>query len=253
MEIKPIPGNKNFITLDLEPVTLNLIHEILTKHLQPEHDYIFGFADLTGLLDKKFGGYTFGISIGKRLDNRIVDLVVNGPTLEYYHHYRKINEELSRISYLVSQAMNKVEILSLNISPSVSTSELNTTYKATLRTDLSHKMVATRAGLGWIGKTALFISNRFGPRLRLVTLLTSTPIHPSAKPVTESRCGACTLCIDACPIQAANGISWEPSVDRDTFFDAHKCRYQCKIFGDQFHMDIRICGICVAVCPLGIR
>ena len=27
-----------------------------------------------------------------------------------------------------------------------------------LRYDISHKMVATRAGLGWIGKTDLFVS-----------------------------------------------------------------------------------------------
>ena len=37
--------------------------------------------------------------------------------------------------------------------------------------DISHKMVATRAGLGWIGKADLFISSRFGPRLRLVSIL----------------------------------------------------------------------------------
>jgi len=36
-------------------------------------------------------------------------------------------------------------------------------YLEKLTYDLSHKMVATRAGLGWIGKTDLFISEAFGP------------------------------------------------------------------------------------------
>ncbi|MBC8465595.1 hypothetical protein H8D57_01075, partial [bacterium] len=142
--------------LNLEPE----ISTILQKHLQPKDDFIHGFADLTGLIDEKFGGYTFGISIGKRLDNRIVEKVITGPTLEYFSHYRAMNEELSHISHCISQDLNKAGIPTINISPSITTEELNTTYNATLRTDLSHKMVATRAGLGWIGKTALFISSK---------------------------------------------------------------------------------------------
>ena len=227
------------------------ISTILKKHLQPKDEFIYGFADLTGLIDEKFGDYTCGISIGKRLDDRIVDNVVTGPTLEYFSHYRAMNEELSRISNLVSTDMKTAGISTINISPSVTTEELNTTYNATLRTDLSHKMVATRAGLGWIGKTALFISKKFGPRLRLVTILTSHPLPLSKKPIETSRCSTCELCVEACPTDAANGKLWNTSIDRDEFFDAQKCRQQCKEFGDQFKQDIRICGICIAVCPIG--
>jgi|GEM_PF-1485287 len=38
---------------------------ILKETLQPSEDFIWGFADLTGLIDRKFGNYTYGISIGK--------------------------------------------------------------------------------------------------------------------------------------------------------------------------------------------
>jgi len=202
-------------------LTLNPeIPTILKKHLQPADDFIYGFADLRGLIDAKFGDFTFGISIGKRLDPQIVDKIVTGPTLEYFSHYRAMNEELSRISHRISQELNKIGIQTLTISPSVTTEELNTTYNTTLRTDLPHKMVATRAGLGWIGKTALFISSKFGPRLRLVTILTSHPLPLIEEPVTSSRCETCVLCIDACPAKAANGKSWTIHVDRDEFFDA---------------------------------
>ncbi len=227
------------------------ITTILKNHLQPAEDFIYGFADLHGLIDSKFDDFTFGISIGKRLDNHIVDNVVTGPTLEYFRHYRAMNEELFSISHRISQDLNKTGIQTLNISPSVTTEELNTTYNATLRTDLSHKMVATRAGLGWIGKPALFISSKFGPRLRLVTILTSYPLPLKKKPIETSRCGTCNLCVEACPAEATTGQLWDTSIDRDEFFDAQKCRQQCKEFGDQFNQDIRICGICVAVCPIG--
>ena len=34
----------------------------------------------------------------------------------------------------------------------------------------AHKTAATQAGLGWIGKTAQFVSARFGPAVRLTTV-----------------------------------------------------------------------------------
>lgn len=228
----------------------NIVNNILNEYLIPVEDFIYGFADLRGLIDEKFGDFTYGISIGKRLDNTIVDEVVNGPTLEYYRHYREMNEDLSRIAHRVSNTLTKSAIPALNLSPSVTTAELDTIYNETLRTEFSHKMVATRAGLGWIGKTALFISKKFGPRLRLVSILTSYPLPHTKKPITSSRCGNCDICVEACPAHAATGQLWNTAIDRDQFFDARKCRTQCKLFGDTFSLDIRICGICVAVCPV---
>jgi len=148
--------------------------------------------------------------------------------------------------------LNKNDIETLNIDPTVSTSELDTVYFKTLRTDLSHKMVATRAGLGWIGKTDLFISKKFGPRLRLVSILLKTPVKSKSKPLDISHCGSCCICVDACPAKAANGILWDITIEREDFFDPWKCRNQCAEFGrTRFGLEARICGICVAVCPIG--
>jgi len=227
-----------------------MVRTILDKHLKPRNKFIYGFADLTGLLLPKFGNHTYGISIAKKLSDRIVDGIKDSPTLEYYHHYRQVNDDLFNITLNITNELNLAGIPALNIVPTISTSEMDSVYLESLRTDLSHKMVATQAGLGWIGKTALFISKKFGPRLRLVTILTSFPLKPESDPITKSRCGSCTLCVNACPAIAANGKLWNSSVDRDEFFDASKCRNQCKIFGQQLQMDIRICGICIAVCPI---
>jgi epoxyqueuosine reductase QueG len=113
-------------------------------------------------------------------------------------------------------------------------------------------MVATRAGLGWIGKTDLFISKEFGPRLRLVSILLKTPVKSESNPVNISRCGYCNICVDICPAKAANGKLWDITVDREEFFDPWKCRNQCVEFGiTRLGIDARICGICVAVCPVG--
>jgi len=230
----------------------DFIEKIVRNHLLPAENYIWGFAELTGLLQNKFSGFDFGISIGQRLDSSIVDKVVNGPTLEYYTHYKKANKDLAMLTKQISEDLNENEIETQNIDPTVSTSELDTVYFKTLRTDLSHKMVATRAGLGWIGKTDLFISKKFGPRLRLVSILLKTPVKSKSKPFDISHCGNCNICVEICPAKAANGKLWDITVEREEFFDPWKCRNQCAEFGrTKLGINARICGICVAACPIG--
>ena len=230
----------------------DFIEKIVRDHLLPAENYIWGFAELTGLLQNKFSGFDFGISIGQRLDSSIVDKVVNGPTLEYYTHYKKANKDLAMLTKQISEDLNENEIETQNIDPTVSTSELDTVYFKTLRTDLSHKMVATRAGLGWIGKTDLFISKKFGPRLRLVSILLKTPVKSKSRPFDISHCGNCNICVEICPAKAANGKLWDITVEREEFFDPWKCRNQCAEFGrTKLGINARICGICVAACPIG--
>jgi epoxyqueuosine reductase len=229
-----------------------IIENIIRKHLLPAENYIYGFADLTGLLQKKFKGFNFGISIGLRLNSIIVDKIINGPTPEYYLHYKKANDDLALLTESICRELNKNEIETFNISPTVSTSDLDTVYSKSLRTDLSHKMVATRAGLGWIGKTDLFISKEFGPRLRLVSILLKSTVKSKSTPVNKSRCGNCNICVNICPAKAANGKLWDINVEREEFFDPFKCRKQCAEFGrSRLGLDARICGICVAACPVG--
>lgn len=229
-----------------------IIDDIIRRHLIPSENYIYGYSVLTGLLDKKFTGYNYGISIGFKLDSEIIDRVIDGPTSEYYAHYRLANNILSLLTENISEELNQNGIESLNITPTVSSSEIDTVYFSTLRTEFSHKMVATRAGLGWIGKTDLFISPKFGPRLRLVSILLKTPVTPQSSPIDKSRCGKCKICVDICPARVANGKLWDITVDRNEFFDPWKCRNMCAEFGRiRLGADARVCGICVSACPVG--
>jgi epoxyqueuosine reductase len=231
------------------------IRGILKSHRIPQEDFIYGFADLTGLLPEKFGGYSSGISIGRRLDDLIIDGINEAPTLEYLHHYDGINKQLLAVSDSIACDLNKAGIGALAIIPTlpISSGEFDQ-YLPTLRYDVSQKMVATRAGLGWIGKTDLFISKKFGARLRLGSILIDKEIRPESKPIDKSRCGTCSICVDKCPAQAATGQLWDVTTDRDVFFDAFKCREKCSEFGRTIlKMDKRICGICISVCPVGRR
>ena len=73
--------------------------------------------------------------------------------------------------------------------------------------ELPHKTIATKAGLGWIGKSALFTTKEYGSALRLSSVLTDAPLN-IGKPVLKSRCGKSTECMAACPGGAISGKEW---------------------------------------------
>jgi epoxyqueuosine reductase len=233
-------------------MTTDLIRQIIVKHLVPKDDYIYGFAFLANLISENYEDFRYGISIGKRLDHRIVDGIMGGPTVEYYHHYQQINEELTYLIINIAKDLKKEGIETICLGPTITMHELDTVYADTLTAKVSHKMIGTRAGLGWVGKSDLFISKAFGPRLRLASMLTNFPLEIDTMPIEESRCGACKICMERCPAKAIDGKLWNISVNREEFFDAFLCREKCKEFGEKIlGKNAGLCGICVAVCPFG--
>lgn len=214
--------------------------------------HLLGFADLTGLLHERYRGLEYAVSIGKRLDGGIIDAITSGPTRDYYRLYRDTNLYLEGLADRVAGLLGERGARALAITPTMDEENDDPSYLETMRTTFSHKMAATRAGLGWIGKTDLLVTEEFGPRLRLVTVLTDRLLAPLRPPVDESRCGDCEECVTACPGRAANGRPWDSSTDRDEFYDAFACRAAArKISRRLLNADVSLCGICVSVCPRG--
>jgi len=231
---------------------ISSIQDRIKAIVSDEDEFILGFADLRGLLDDKFKGHEYAIVIGMRLDDKIMDSLVDGPTREYFDHYNETNRKLSKLAERILKELKARDVSCILIPPTVNDEELDENYYKTLTCDFSHKMAATRAGLGWIGKTDLFVSEKFGPRVRLVTILVNHPLNCSKAPVIESRCGKCDLCVRECPASAATGKLWNVNIKRDEFFDAFKCREKCKELSHKhLKKDISLCGICMAVCPIG--
>ncbi len=228
------------------------LESIIGETLSGRGEYVFGFADITGLLNNLYRDYRGAISIGKKLDDDIIDPIAEGPTREYYHHYHQVNRELAEVLAELSNKLQAHHIDHTIIRPTVSSEELTDEHYKTLTHDFSHKMAATRAGLGWIGKTDLLISKSFGPRLRLASILIKSALPVTSKACTESRCGSCSICVDACPAHAATGALWNTAMKRDNFFNAFKCMDKCRELANrQINKNESICGICISVCPLG--
>ncbi len=230
---------------------MNII-KIIKDILPGENDYLVGYANLDSLLPAKYKSYGYAIVLARRLDDRIIDSIAEGPNIEYYNHYHEVNRELTKVAHNIAEKIQLQGSKSLVIEPTIHDRDVDKFFFKTLRFDFSHKMAATRAGLGWIGKTALFISGKYGPRMRLVTVLTDYPLPYCTEPINESHCGLCDLCIRHCPAQAANGKLWNIHIDRNEFFDPFACRKKARELSYQnFSKKITLCGKCVAVCPIG--
>ncbi|NSW77187.1 MAG: epoxyqueuosine reductase [Candidatus Atribacteria bacterium] len=224
------------------------------RKICPKELYEIGFASLSGLLSGSWSEYSYGISLARKLDDRIIDEIKNGPTVAYYDLYNAVNDELNRKSDEIVSLCRRYGINALAVKATVDEQELDGDYERTLRYPFSHKMVATRAGIGWIGKTDLLVTYRFGPRVRLASVLTVEPIAEPGEPIDKSYCGDCDLCVRSCPARAATGTPWDITVDRDLFYDPFACRrFARSISARNIGREVSLCGICVSVCPRGMR
>jgi epoxyqueuosine reductase QueG len=233
--------------LDLKPE----IEKIIKKRTKRE--YILGYSYLEGLVPKKYKSLVYGITVGIRLDDKIINNIAGGPTLAYFKHYNNINSTLNKIAFDIKDLINdhrrRAEVIKATMEGS--DEEKYPNYLKTLSVEFPHKTAATRAGLGWIGKTALFVSWKYGPRVRLVTVLTTSKFE-TGEAVKSSLCGDCDICVRRCPAGAANGKLWSPNIKRDEFYNAHACRSKAKeLTRTLLGKKKTVCGICMAVCPLG--
>jgi epoxyqueuosine reductase len=204
---------------------------------------LVGFADLHEIPPNIRSHLPFGISIAVAMNPRIISDIQDGPTRPYYEEYKRANGLLDMLGQSTAEFLRRNGSKAKNLS---------TTYNAspaTLSTPLPHKTVATRAGLGWIGKCALLITREFGSALRITTVLTDAEINPG-QPVNASECGECIACVEACPGRAPSGKDWQPDLSRDSFFNAFACRGTARELAMK-RIGIResICGRCIAVCP----
>jgi len=112
----------------------------------------------------------------------------------------------------------------------------------------NHKMAATSAGLGWIGKNGLLISTDYGPRISLATVLTDARLRPDA-PMEHSLCGSCTLCVEHCPSKAITGAQWSRSTPFVELVRLGECRSHKT--SKRLTAGKPNCGLCINICPYG--
>ncbi|MFN4227908.1 MAG: hypothetical protein ACK4F0_07220, partial [Candidatus Ratteibacteria bacterium] len=67
---------------------------------------------------------------------------------------------------------------------------------------IAHRYAAVACGLGEIGWNGLFLHPEFGPRVRLVTIITNAELFSDPMYDGEKLCDRCLECVKNCPIDA---------------------------------------------------
>ncbi|WP_458404365.1 hypothetical protein [Methanobrevibacter sp.] len=198
-----------------------------------------GFADVNGLASE-FIDLPNGISIVLKLPKQAMQLVRD----ENYEAYWKCFH--GQIAILTEIALKGEQyIKNLGYNAFALTMTRNECDMEKLLSILPYKTIATKSGLGWIGRSALFVTPEYGSAVALGAILTDMPLE-FAEPITDSQCDDCTNCQEACPVDAINPQKWNDRLNREDIIDIETCS---TYIIDQYRAGLG-CTKCMSECKL---
>ena len=202
-----------------------------------------GFAEISEFTPKP--NLTNGIVFFITYPKNIIRKMQNAPTQEYVDELISLNSRLDALG----MKCEKFLIENGYKAYAQTRERLGKDFGENNSFELPHKTIATRAGLGWIGKSALFTTTEYGSALRISSVLTNAPL-PVGKPILKSKCGKCMECMDACFGGAISGKEWNYKLQRNEFYDDKKCeKYALKISYENLGKADTVCGKCIFACP----
>jgi epoxyqueuosine reductase QueG len=113
--------------------------------------------------------------------------------------YVLINQRLNEVAYDITRLLEKHSYVTVPIPASPPNNYYN--HQGLM----SNKHVAVAAGLGEFGWSSLFVNKTYGPRVRLVSILTEAELEPTplydGEPICQpEKCGY--KCVKVCPVGA---------------------------------------------------
>jgi epoxyqueuosine reductase len=205
------------------------MNDVLREELLGSGAVVVGFACVKGILGKEIAHLERAVSIG-------VDRNLNEDTVNLLLALQK------KAARLLKNGGHRY----LCIPPD--SDRIRNTFVSRLYPLFTHKIAATSAGLGWIGKNGLLISREFGPRLSLATVLTDAPLE-TGTPMEFSQCGECRLCLEFCPSEAITGEHWSRSEPFVELVQQGKCELHKR--NTKTLKGKPNCGLCINICPYG--
>jgi len=131
-------------------------------------------------------------------------------------------------------------------------------FESLFSLDIPLKTAAVKCGLGCQGKSTLLVTPSYGPRVRLISVLTTAELDVD-EPYKEDLCRDCEKCLIACPTRALN--PYKLKIDRCMTYSAES-PYSSDVAEDVRELEGRLirkptpnsyieCTICIDVCPIG--
>ncbi|MDD1771386.1 MAG: hypothetical protein LUQ09_00535 [Methanomassiliicoccales archaeon] len=227
---------------------IEVMYNRIMETAMNEGSFLVGFADLAPLKGIQTGDDTVlqfpsAITFAVEIPEAAVRASMNKPSTEMREAYKMCNKKLKAAGEKIVAMLTEAGYKARFIDPA------QRVDPERLLGAISQKAIAAQAGLGWIGKNGLFITERCGPRQRMGAVLTDMPMREGAT-LIDNKCGDCTACIDKCAMKVLKGAGFKHHpASRDDVIDWAKCGdYEKRLIGDGSKPEMA-CGRCIAVCP----
>jgi len=196
------------------------------------------FADISALPERQTQGYKKAVVFCLALTKKFILDVRGGLVIDEQND--EFVQKEKRADEIAEQLADFIRNKGYNAYPQSEKGNAESGHydEATATSTLPHKTIARLAGLGFIGKSDLFVTEKYGSAFSMCTVLTDAPVEIENKPLIQPKCGACDLCVKACPAGAIHGREWTESGGRESIVDVTKCFCALK---------------CMVACPWTLR
>ncbi|WP_368490352.1 epoxyqueuosine reductase [Clostridium sp. BJN0013] len=162
------------------------------------------------------------------------------PSVVYSELYNTSNRILDDTAYKISNYLNTLGYNAFYF-PRDCYGDISVLVKKP-EAAFSQVLAGKYVGLGTIGYNHTLITKEFGPRVRLVSVLTSAVIPPDPV-ISKDLCIKCEMCKKCCP---TSSLKTTENLIAD--MDKKKCaEYHAKLKSAYCYP----CGVCIKVCPIG--
>ncbi|MDD1771387.1 MAG: 4Fe-4S dicluster domain-containing protein [Methanomassiliicoccales archaeon] len=230
----------------MAPTPLEMLQTRIEEVASRECSGLVGFADLSHLKGIQIGDPTVfefpsAVSYAVEIPKDTIPMSRTGPSAKLHRGYLANNERVLAIGDKIVAMLTEAGYNARFVNRTQNVDQKH------LIGPISQKAIAAQAGLGWIGRNGLFMTDINGARQRLGAVLTDMPVLKNA-PLIDSKCGECTICIDNCPMKALKGARFQHHPgSRDLVIDWVKCgENEDKLLDDRHP---KVCGNCISTCP----
>lgn len=187
-----------------------------------------------------FSNLNYAIALILKLPKEAIEALQNDEFKKYWNIFHQEIDNLTEIALKAEQLIkeNGYDAFAL-------TMQRNECDMEKLLSKLPYKTLATSSGLGWIGRSALFVCEEYGSAVALSGILTDMPLE-IGKAITDSLCDDCEECQKACPVDAINPKKWNSRLDRSDIIDIEACS---QYVIDQYKSGLG-CSKCLSNCKL---
>lgn len=216
-----------------------MIRKAIAKELECYPEVLYGYSDIS--YSHFYTQYKSALVLAVPYTNQIL-----------INDYSEIafEEGIVGARYNLNIILQKIEAVLKDLLINYYIPPVSQNNEEDLVAPFSYKFAAVNAGLGWIGKNDVVITEKYGPRVRLSAILIDE-ILPYDKPITKSKCpDSCSKCVDACPYEALYGVKWDIEKHRNEIIDYKLCNQKRSLYIEKLGRK-NACGLCMVACPFG--